>query len=142
MTAKLCFRCQTTKPLVEFVVDKRRPNGHGYLCLECNRKRNAKYFSTPEGKRRSVIGARRHHERHPVQTVAKGLVRKAIARGDLVRPLTCEECGTIPPPTRSGRPSVQAHHPDYSQPLSVVWVCAVCHAQLHRREEAAQRARK
>lgn len=54
---------------------------------------------------------------------ARQAVSNAIADGRLVR-LPCEKgC--------SG--ASQAHHDDYSQPLKVRWLCAVCHAVEHRR---------
>lgn len=51
-------------------------------------------------------------------------VQRAKLRGDLTPPPQCEECGAV------GR--VEAHHPDYSQPLFVRFVCRRCHLQLHR----------
>jgi hypothetical protein len=31
-----------------------------------------------------------------------------------------------------GKTTVQAHHPDYSKPLDVVWLCRPHHNALHR----------
>jgi hypothetical protein len=42
-------------------------------------------------------------------------------RGKLV-PKPCERCGN---------PKVQKHHPDYSQPLQVRWLCVECHRDVH-----------
>lgn len=36
--------------------------------------------------------------------------------------LPCMECGSL---------DVEGHHPDYSQPLSVVWLCKEHHQELH-----------
>lgn len=36
-----------------------------------------------------------------------------------------------------GDPKVQAHHPDYSKPLEVVWLCLKHHRELHAKEQAA-----
>jgi hypothetical protein len=35
-------------------------------------------------------------------------------------------CGTM---------EVESHHPDYSQPLKVIWLCCKHHRQLHRESE-------
>jgi hypothetical protein len=35
---KTCTKCQTSKPLVEFVKDKRRSDGRGSWCVLCNRE--------------------------------------------------------------------------------------------------------
>ena len=54
-------------------------------------------------------------------------VRSAIASGELVRPKSCEICGESPPPAKDGRSQIHAHHEDYSRPLDVKWICAMCH---------------
>ena len=52
---------------------------------------------------------------------AHDIIEKEIVYGRLKR-LPCEVCGEA----RS-----QAHHPDYSKPLEVVWLCQTHHKQLH-----------
>lgn len=32
-----------------------------------------------------------------------------------------------------GEPNAFAHHPDYEQPFSVIWLCRGCHAKEHSR---------
>lgn len=56
-----------------------------------------------------------------MQRAAHAAVRKAIVSGALVRPDACSVC------LRSRR--IDAHHPDYSKPLEVIWVCRSCHAK-------------
>jgi len=41
-----------------------------------------------------------------------------------MRPAACERCGITC--------TTHGHHPDYSKPLEVVWVCRKCHAKEHR----------
>jgi hypothetical protein len=43
-------------------------------------------------------------------------------RGTL-KPRPCEHCGSV---------EVEMHHPDYDQPLQVVWLCRPCHQSIHR----------
>ena len=43
-------------------------------------------------------------------------------RGKLV-PEPCKACGSM---------FVQKHHPDYSKPLAVEWLCQPCHLQQHQ----------
>lgn len=47
-----CKKCDTIKSLDEFVTDKRKKYGKGYICKECARKRNLIYFGTKIGKER------------------------------------------------------------------------------------------
>lgn len=48
-------------------------------------------------------------------------VRRALKRGYLVRPSTCEGCGKTAVP-------IEAAHADYANPLAVRWLCRSCHA--------------
>lgn len=56
---------------------------------------------------------------------ARGAVRAAVLRGDLVRPESCSSCG------RSGCP-IEAHHPDYERHLYIQWLCKKCHYREDR----------
>jgi hypothetical protein len=38
----------------------------------------------------------------------------------------------IPQPCACGAATVEMHHPDYSRPLHVIWMCRACHLELHR----------
>jgi len=53
----------------------------------------------------------------------RAYTRVLIRRGHLIRK-PCETCGIEP---------AQAHHPDYSNPRLVVWLCEDHHRQLHWR---------
>ncbi len=57
----------------------------------------------------------------PERMRAKMLVKNAIARGLLIRQ-PCSECGD---------PKGEAHHPDYSRPLDVIWLCRKHHIAAH-----------
>lgn len=35
-----------------------------------------------------------------------------------------------------GNPNSQRHHPDYNEPLLIVWLCADCHRELHKKAKA------
>jgi hypothetical protein len=54
---------------------------------------------------------------------AHAAVYNALRRGDLVRPTVCSRCFKLCKP--------QAHHPDYSKPLDVAWLCKQCHTLMH-----------
>lgn len=62
--------------------------------------------------------------RDPVKFRARGILRRAVKRGEMVRPDRCEQCGE--------QRKTQAHHDDYSKPLLVKWLCSVCHGRIHR----------
>ena len=81
-------------------------------CLPCHaaymRKHRPKHRDlAPEARRKAVVRA---------------MAGVYLRRGKLVK-CACEGCGS---------PNSQMHHPDYSQPLQVTWLCRECHLELHR----------
>lgn len=64
----------------------------------------------------------------------------AVRRGELTRAETCERCGRAPRASRADeRDGIKAHHPDYSNPMLVVWLCGSCHNVWHAEFIAAWR---
>lgn len=58
-----------------------------------------------------------------MQRRAWNIIAVAIRTGEIVPPPRCENCGKDAP--------LEAHHPSYSFPLQVIWMCSACHAQEH-----------
>ena len=50
-------------------------------------------------------------------------LNNALKLGKIVKPATCSKCSAARP---------EAHHPDYSKPLEVVWLCRIHHVEAHR----------
>ena len=61
---------------------------------------------------------------HPDRKRAHSLLEKALMRGKLTR-WPCMVCGAA---------KVEGHHPDYSRPLDVVWLCPGHHREVHAME--------
>lgn len=78
--------------------------------------------------REPVRYTRRFREKFPEKVAAHRAVQEAVRSGRLVRPSTCGACGASCQP--------HAHHEDYSQPLSVRWLCRSCHLAHHARSAA------
>lgn len=66
-----------------------------------------------------------HIARQKLIRHAHDLVRKAIQRGDLIRPHRCDKCNT--------ETFTLGHHHDYDQPLAVIWLCPYCHKHIFER---------
>jgi len=64
-------------------------------------------------------------ERYPKRIKARETVRQAIRSGTIVRG-ECSVCGIDE--------KIEAHHPDYSSPLTVEWLCRKHHRELHNIE--------
>jgi len=60
----------------------------------------------------------------PVKVNARGYLHVYLKRGK-VKKLACQNCGN----SRS-----EAHHPDYSKPLEVIWLCRKCHQMFHEEQ--------
>lgn len=56
---------------------------------------------------------------NPEKYKAKAIANNALQAGKLKRKTKCEECGK--------KTRLEKHHPDYSKPLEVVWLCKKCH---------------
>lgn len=145
ITEKECRACGEVKPLEAF---HRNPYGRGgreTQCAECRSKaqraardRNRDVFrerwrrSKRQGYWRDPHAANQYRNRYPrwwdtVKEDARNQLRKAVKRGDVVKPEHCEQCGVRP-----AAPQLHGHHPDYSRPLDVIWLCPSCHGAAHR----------
>jgi ribosomal protein S27AE len=151
---KACFKCQRELPLSEFY---RHPHmGDGYLnkCKACARADAArvyrektataaglqaerergreKYHRLGYSQRYRGKGQGRHQkdwqERWPEKRKAHGILGRALRTGKVTKPEECQECGA------SG--VIHGHHPDYTKPLDVMWLCVKCHFIQHRKEAA------
>jgi hypothetical protein len=76
------------------------------------------------------------------KTKARSAVNKAVKRGDLKRPVECDECGVEPNPASDGRATIQAHHhKGYEAALDVVWLCPTCHFKYDDRSSGEKNGR-
>ena len=56
---------------------------------------------------------------------AQQQARRAVFKGTIKRLYKCERCEETE--------NLQGHHPDYSKPLEVLWLCPKCHGAEHAR---------
>lgn len=139
---KTCFKCNVEKPLSDFYEHHAMADGRLNKCKECtkrdvirNRAANHDYYIAYDNERSKLPHrkkARRDYcpefrKNNPEKYAAHKAVQCALRRGDLVK-LPCIICGSD---------SVEAHHPDYSRPLDVVWLCVLHHRQTHAMSLAA-----
>lgn len=79
------------------------------------------YMQTPEGKLAHARATGRWQVSNAIRRRAQNEVASAVKAGRLV-PEPCFVCGD----------KAQAHHADYSRPLSVTWLCPEHHKAAHR----------
>jgi hypothetical protein len=146
---KTCFKCGGTKPFADFY--KHPAMGDGYLgkCKACakadvaarvERKKVDPMWVMAErarcrdkARRERANGIKRFYpglqkrwqKNHPLKRRAHNIANEAVRSGKLVSPGNCRDCGSPGP--------LQKHHPDYSQPLLIEWLCTGCHGKRHRK---------
>jgi hypothetical protein len=87
------------------------------------------YQDSDAGREKASKAKRDYSLRYPDKNKARYAVANAIRDGKLFRK-PCEVCGNE---------NSEAHHPDYSQPLLVMWLCDYHHKELHKREREDRR---
>jgi hypothetical protein len=87
---------------------------------EAHRARQKELNATPDGRIRVANKSKRYAEKNREKRLAKDAVNNAVRSGKLVkRPCWC------------GSKRVEGHHPDYSKPLDVIWLCHTHHKEVH-----------
>lgn len=132
---KTCSTCATEKPKSEFQTRIASKDGLTAACKQCLSARDAKryekereirsarqkmYISTPEGKAAHKRAIKNWQEKNQIRRAAHVILNNAL-RNKTVIPQQCWECGK----------KAEAHHPDYSRPLDVVWLCKKHHREVH-----------
>lgn len=85
-------------------------------------KRKVRWLATEAAKESHRRSTRKWKQANADKTAAHVAVERALKKGQLVRPTTCQVCG--------GTKRIEAHHEDYRKRLSVIWLCKYCHEKL------------
>ena len=133
--SKKCFKCKIVKPLDEFYKHKMMADGHVNKCKECNKKDVAKHrlenierireYDRKRSNLKHRVDLRkkitkRWEDQFPNRKKAQNKLHNAVRDGK-IKKQPCWVCGE----------TAEAHHPDYSRPLDVVWLCTAHHRQTH-----------
>jgi hypothetical protein len=153
-----CSPCSEIKDLSDFPFQKKSSTGLAGVCRKCSYQRNKialqrrrnryplkeltykrEYQSRPEIRRKVRERYVQNRNANPEKFKAKEAIQKqsekgkarnalriAVHAGKIIKPEKCERCKT------DGY--VEGHHPDYSKPLEVVWLCRPCHRKVHWKE--------
>lgn len=115
-----CKSCGEIKPLSEFHSRPETTFGYRRECKECRCIRQRLYSKTDSGKSVQKVADQKRNKKFPERRSARSKLFRAISLG-LVYQTPCLVCGA----------ESEAHHPDYSQPLDVVWLCQKHHKEAH-----------
>jgi hypothetical protein len=141
MNTKTCKKCGIEKDYSSFYQHKETADGLLHICKDCKKEYAKWYASTESGKevqrkrnakperiKKNIEYTKRWRKSNPDKALAHSRLWRAIGRGEIVIPETCQSCGK--------KGSVHGHHHDYSKPLDVEWLCPACHGKKnpHYRE--------
>jgi len=135
MKSKICTICKEEKSLDDFYryCNKKYYFSYCKLCMleyqknperrEKKRKIDREY---QRRKRKNNPGFKtieyyKYCKKYPKRVMAQQILNRAIRKGILKRQ-PCVECG---------EKIVHGHHPSYSEPLNVKWLCPVHHKKYH-----------
>ena len=147
---KPCKTCNIEKPLSSFYVHKAMSDGYLNICKNCTKVRVAKhrelnishikeydkkraltpkrvearkqYSKTEAGKNSHAKSIKKYREKHTDRYFAYIVFANAVKDGKVIK-TPCFICGDI---------NSEGHHPDYSRPLDVVWLCKKHHVEAHK----------
>lgn len=147
---KTCIVCKKDQPTTEFYAHAQMADGLFGKCKTCCKEQaNAlriKKLQDPnwvtKERQRCRLKAEKYRQsgvvfktsnvvkhawrkRNRVKSRAHCAAVRAVRNGKIERKTICEKCGV------EGK--LHKHHPDYSQPLKVEWICPKCHGLEHRK---------
>lgn len=149
ITSKACFKCGDTKPRHDFYKHPDMADGRLGKCKECTKAdvkaRTSRMKHNPELVKQERKRCREKQERYRNEGVAiqssykskdkwrksnmhKSRAHCAARRANKTPPLVCEHC-------RKPSKIMHRHHPDYSKPKKIVWMCPKCHGLEHRKDK-------
>lgn len=126
---KMCIDCGVSLTENNFTASRLKTKN--YFCNDCSRKRNS------VKKRNNIVGIRKKQKewakrnrpkksvRHKENIAVQNKLHWAVQKGDVIKPKFCACCA-------QAKPSLHAHHKDYSRPYDVIWLCPACHMFLHQ----------
>jgi hypothetical protein len=134
---KKCHKCGQTKDLAAFSIRIRSLDGRQTHCKVCMSRYRRRYYDRNKELIASAQRAYRSTDRakavfrrlskkwralNTLKTHAARCLNYATKKDEVHRPRVCSHCWLSR--------KVQGHHPDYSKPLEVIWLCQNCHREL------------
>jgi hypothetical protein len=136
ITHKKCPSCLRDLPLEHFYYCPTAADGHESWCAECKQAQSRtyrndhpdlyqQYYKANNGKPERKIKYATYRRNWGIVGTKKYNARRAAhsaLKSGLLHREPCYFCGS----TRD----MEMHHPDYSRPLMVYWLCRKCHRRL------------
>lgn len=88
-----------------------------------------RYSISDEGRKASSKAKSAYICRNKEARAAHIIVGNAVRDGRLIKPKQCSICFEFKPSRQ-----IHGHHDDYTKPMEVRWMCAMCHTIEHGRQ--------
>ena len=131
-----CPRCQESKPLDEFGTRLRRGKRDPLpYCKRCHQDYWREWYYTKGGSKKFGEAVERYHAKYPERHAARQIAQEALRVGKIVSlPCAARAKGGC-------KGDLQMHHPDYSKPLDIVWLCRTHHIEADQALGIGKRGR-
>ena len=113
---KQCSSCKQEKDFALFYSDKSKKSGYASHCKICQKEKDKIRQQNKKDPNKNEW-----RKKFPERKKAHLKVYRALKNGILIKE-PCFICGK----------ESEAHHPDYSRPLDIVWLCKPHHKQAHQ----------
>jgi len=123
-TTKVCSKCKERLKLELFNKRSTTKDGRQAQCRACSNQSRIDWHRRDPEKARAYDRARQN----TVEVKARAAVSTAVKSGRMVKPDVCTVDGC------EETQDIAGHHPDYSRPLYVIWLCRQCHEDAHTAE--------
>ena len=158
--SKICFKCGIKKQISEYYCHDRMADGHLNKCKDCTKKdvherfkkdpeklraydrkranephrlaARKEYAETDQGRLATKKAKTKWDRENRFKKNAHLKTQRVLKKGILIK-TACEVCG---------HDDVEGHHPDYSKPLQVMWLCSKHPADWHKRDREEKRQAK
>ncbi len=145
MKTKICYTCKEKKSTSDFSSNKCSPDGYRYQCKLCSKKYRERWLKTIKGQEFLIRDRQRWKDYYQenkkkvndrvytYQTKQKEtpIGELKFRAGQLIRYLKRKGKIISNPCCICGDENTQGHHPDYSKPLEVAWLCSKHHKEVH-----------
>jgi len=127
---KKCNRCQTTKTISNFYLRNyyKKKKYYDNFCKRCARTKKTRNRDKEYQKRKRLINPKikkiandLYRKNNKIKIKAHKIIHKYIKQG-IIKAEKCRDCDRL---------DTHAHHPDYTKPLKIIWLCPIHHKLEH-----------
>lgn len=122
---RVCRICLVKRDITDYYKDESQSQGYNYVCKDCLRVQQRNQPHREKWHKDNKEFVYKYHkewiDRNPEKRKAHTILNNAIKSGKIVK-MPCVVCNN---------PASKGHHPDYSKPLEVIWLCQQHHSDIH-----------